>query len=84
MRDKWADNQAMAEGSVERRWVTLDRDVRLPSKRTHSTDLGDTENISPLVWPAEAPTSRMAELQPGPGGQCSDLCDSFRTGSWKV
>lgn len=74
MRDEWADNQATAEGSVERRQVTLDRDARLLSKRAHSTDLGDIENISRLGWLAKAPTSQMAELQQGPGGQCSVTC----------
>lgn len=84
MRDKWADNQAMAESSVERRWVTVDRDAGLPSKMAHSTDLGNIENISHLGWLAEALTSWMAELQQGPGGQCNDRHDPFRTGSREV
>lgn len=56
MRDKWADNQAIAEGSTERCQVTSDRDVGLTSKVAHSTDLGNIENILYLGWPAEALT----------------------------
>lgn len=74
----------MAERSVERHQVIVDREAGLLSKMAHSIDLGNIENISHLGWLAEALTSWMTELQQGPGGQCNDWHDPFRTGSWEI
>lgn len=56
-------HQAVAEGSVERRQLTSDRDGGCRARGPHATDLGDIDNISPWAWPAETPTCRTAELQ---------------------